>query len=1762
MHKKLLPEAEQYAKQNHRRRIWRKFVRFMACIVVFCTTYALILPAITMEKKCELEEHTHSESCYSKITAEQVTELTCTYEFLGVHVHTQNCYDGENHPICGYADYLVHEHDASCADETGTILCVLPEVEEHEHSDDCYQAVETEPASTEAGEGTQVHTHDDTCYSVEQGELTCQIHTHNDGCYTQGTLACDQEETDGHTHSTGCSERVLSCDLAVEPHVHDDAACYQQLVCELPEDETHTHSDACNGRVLNCDLTEQAHTHTDTCYQTNSLCDLPEQEGHSHTEECYESVLGCGEEAAEDHQHTADCYAQVKTLICQQEEDVPAADTEAAETTPATEPELELICDKEIIKLHSHSDSCYEIYTDETGAEQLELICRELVVLEHTHSDTCFTISEIPLEDTDSLTCGFVETEIHTHSESCYDESEVQICTEQTQAHTHSELCYGTWELICAMEEHIHDEICTPPEIQYVETTATALIYTDGSYEILSEDATVITVSGLLPEGAEIRAYPVTVDLEQEVICAYEIAIFLPDGTIFEPEDGESLTVQFQLPEVPQSDLEVYYVPDEGHPEAMGADQTDEGVTFEAPHFSTYAVTTNVEASATTSSVVTNADGNIEIFVQNENYYTADEIILIDCYLLEEYCNPNYYEGNPLPFGDYTGYNGDGTKRTWSMNEEALSSFRNQTLSFEDYTALIIEYLNPAQTESGKPEYYVEAVIKGGVQMNPGQTMLNLVPDTDFGYVLYIPNSLLTETTTPNRGDLVASNFWHGQEETEHKDSDGNSYWKGDGVRLGWNQGLGTLIFTDNPASSTVLETATPTTVNATVKMFDYGRNMNSLHPDEYLFWNGDYGYGADIESVDGWGVDFILVNGEYVGAWPFDDGKQTIAMDAYHGYNRFPTMVPTLSTDGYPQFSDKTPSNKGQSVELDYLFDGTYQTGSTLSGGGGLFQQDGDGYYYYDSLQNAAYFNGSEFVLYDDLIVRPWADSKDSSAQAYGNFLPLNPITTDNITLDGYVYSEDRSTVSKATGWTGALTVEGQSEASATKTLEQDGNNRLKQSVYDLGLYTARLENKSNLWFGMTVEFEFYQPANGQVDNVLTEAVDLKDMIFDFHGDDDVLVYVGVWNDETQAYDYKLTLDLSGVHEARSGNINFATGAVYYQKHNHDTGTSTESIPGTGKVDVNTSLKEIFGLDGNTFTDYTKLAIKFFYLERGGNISYCRLRFNMPTLPEKSLMVTKELQYDSGDEELKDYIADAYDYQFRVMKANASGGATSTVLIPEGATYSILENGAVVGTGTVGEDGIFTLKAGQSALFKNLLETYGNVNYVVQELITTEIEGQYENVWYSVNGGTNTETNKDTSTSHDFTSFDTGKLSTSQSENVVYRNKVDVQKLSSLRITKAAAEGATFAEGTKFQIQVTLGGEPLPVGAEYTVGEETRTVSTAGIIELAVGETALINGILSGTEYTVREVEGSYTTTYTGQTSGALGIGEVIKITVTNADYATHVTLPVQKTYLGNSGNATFTFGVEQVDAQGGVIAQLEGTSITVTGADAASGNIHIKFSKGVKDGTYYYRVFEKSGSLNAIYDDTIYQVAVQVSNGKASILSVDGTSYNGSTLSFVNRKLTNVAITKTVTGNVSPQGLKFSFTATVLYNGEIYSPATNSAYTVNEDGTVTFELEADETVTIRGIPVGAQITVTETVRDGFEPSYTVGGTVTEGDTVTLTVAESANSIVCNNEGTYLLPQTGGTGITTYTMAGMMLMLFSAAYLLYRFSKRRREAV
>lgn len=143
MKKTILLDGEQYIRKKIFQKRWHKVMLVFCSIVVFCTIYALILPAITAEWRCNLPEHTHSDACYTQVVSEDQKILSCTVE---LHQHEEGCFydfdDGGN-PVCGYADFVVHKHDSFCFDEDGVLLCTLPEIEEHQHDDSCYISSES-----------------------------------------------------------------------------------------------------------------------------------------------------------------------------------------------------------------------------------------------------------------------------------------------------------------------------------------------------------------------------------------------------------------------------------------------------------------------------------------------------------------------------------------------------------------------------------------------------------------------------------------------------------------------------------------------------------------------------------------------------------------------------------------------------------------------------------------------------------------------------------------------------------------------------------------------------------------------------------------------------------------------------------------------------------------------------------------------------------------------------------------------------------------------------------------------------------------------------------------------------------------------------------------------------------------------------------------------------------------------------------------------------------------------------------------------------------------------------------------------------------------------------------------------------------------------------------------------------------------------------------------------------------------------------------
>ena len=206
-----LQGAEKYTKAHQRKKRWYQVVTGLACVVVFCTVYALILPAITMEQTawCGIEEHQHGDSCYEM-------QLVCGYDELSNdgHIHTDDCYDEEQVLICNQEESAGHIHDESCIDTEQQLVCS----EDHEHTTDCYETVVSYICGMTEGDGA--HLHGPECFETQQ-VLICDI---PEG---ESSESAGQE---AHVHTDDCYEKVLICQL--EEHEHS-LACYSNPEADL-----------------------------------------------------------------------------------------------------------------------------------------------------------------------------------------------------------------------------------------------------------------------------------------------------------------------------------------------------------------------------------------------------------------------------------------------------------------------------------------------------------------------------------------------------------------------------------------------------------------------------------------------------------------------------------------------------------------------------------------------------------------------------------------------------------------------------------------------------------------------------------------------------------------------------------------------------------------------------------------------------------------------------------------------------------------------------------------------------------------------------------------------------------------------------------------------------------------------------------------------------------------------------------------------------------------------------------------------------------------------------------------------------------------------------------------------------------------------------------------------------------------------------------------------------------------------------------------
>ena len=232
-------------------------------------------------------------------------------------------------------------------------------------------------------------------------------------------------------------------------------------------------------------------------------------------------------------------------------------------------------------------------------------------------------------------------------------------------------------------------------------------------------------------------------------------------------------------------------------------------------------------------------------------------------------------------------------------------------------------------------------------------------------------------------------------------------------------------------------------------------------------------------------------------------------------------------------------------------------------------------------------------------------------------------------------------------------------------------------------GFYPFSEGNNKSFHFGMNMGINFYMTKDGKING--------KDITFDFSGDDDVWVFV----------DGKLVLDIGGIHDAIAGKINFADGKAYVYK-----GTDTK----LATVVRTTDLSKVLGSDWNKDENKSH-TLQVFYLERGMEVSNCKIRCNLPQ--KDSLEVAKVLGNEgiADNEDFKNLLSKKF--KFQLLVSDSEKGPYSSA---KNMNYNIYKGTSSSGNNSTDGNGYFELGIGERAIFDNFNQIKQGKFYKVVE--------------------------------------------------------------------------------------------------------------------------------------------------------------------------------------------------------------------------------------------------------------------------------------------------------------------------------------------------------------------------------------------------------------------------------------------------------------
>ena len=410
-----------------------------------------------------------------------------------------------------------------------------------------------------------------------------------------------------------------------------------------------------------------------------------------------------------------------------------------------------------------------------------------------------------------------------------------------------------------------------------------------------------------------------------------------------------------------------------------------------------------------------------------------------------------------------------------------------------------------------------------------------------------------------------------------------------------------------------------------------------------------------------------------------------------------------------------------------------------------------------------------------------------------------------------------------------------------------------------------------------------------------------------------------------------------------------------------------------------------------NRFADYTMHTINFYYLERGAGDSNCKLKFNLPTVPDGSVTVQKQLSNTDKEK----YADVGFKFQLLVKDEKET-------YVPSATNGTLSDNSKVEfkseTINNVPYNNVFTLKPGQYATFSGLK---ANTKYKIKELGVSN--DRYDQVLIS---------NEETKTTDKNGNVISREATVDSRPLVIFTNKCSKNNSRKLCITKKIKGDIPVNDTFDFKIKLNdqqyTGNYYLQdsKGKYYTSKngtlEEAKEKTVCGkavegvVSSVPAGYTVVLEQILAGTSFEVKEInlnptdygnpeysiEEAEVVSTTDTASGKIKLGSDAKVTVTNTrnDVAS---LEITKVNTSNRSlpGAKFTLTLDNDQAK----------TYNETSTSDESG--HLKF-ENLSVGNY--TLTETKAPSGYVKSTESYKVKVSVENNKATakLYKADGTN------------------------------------------------------------------------------------------------------------------------------------------------------------------------